>query len=125
MRHVYLDTPFSRPSVRQILLQKKTCFGENNQTNFKLQGQVNDLLYQKQLNQERISYQQKYIKRIKDLSANGIDSTQHLNIERRLLSGVQSLDNVKEIIMGLTQMHPHLQEVLSRVLAMADPGIDW
>lgn len=100
-------------------------FGESNQTNFKLQGQVNDLLYQKQLNQERISYQQKYIKRIKDLSANGIDSTQHLNIERRLLSGVQSLDNVKEIIMGLTQMHPHLQEVLSRVLAMADPGIDW
>merc|ERR1711991_837715 len=71
-------------------------FGENNQANFKLQGQVNDLLYQKQL-----------------------------NVERRLLSGQQSLDNVKEIITGLTQMHPHLHEVLSRVLAMADPGIEW
>ena len=100
-------------------------FGENNEIIFKLQGQVNDLLYQKQLNQERISYQQKYVKRIKELSGSGIDSSQHLNIERRLLSGQQSLDNVKEIINGLTNMHPHLHEVLSRVLTMADPGIDW
>merc|ERR1711916_230383 len=102
-----------------------TRFGENNQANFKLQGQVNDLLYQKQLNEERISYYQKYIKRIKELSSSGIDPSQHLNVERRLLSGQQSLDNVKEIITGLTQMHPHLHEVLSRVLAMADPGIEW
>lgn len=107
-------------------LENKTKqFGENNQASFTLRGQVNDLLYQKQLNEERISYHQKYIKRLKELSASGIDPSQHLNVERRLLSGQQSLDNVKEIIIGLTQMHPHLHEVLSRVLAMSDPGIEW
>jgi len=84
---------------------------------------VNDLLYQKQLNQERISYQQKYTKRVSELSKSGVDASEHLNVERRLLAGVQSLENVREIIMGLTQAQPHLHEVLSRVLAMSDHGI--
>ena len=88
-----------------------------------LQGEINDLLYQKQLNQERISYKQKYAKRLKDLSQTRVDSSQSLLLERRLLSSSQALDNVKEIILGLQAVHPHLKEVLERVAAMADANI--
>jgi hypothetical protein len=84
---------------------------------------LNDFLYRKQLNQERISYHQKYFKRIKELSAVSIESSQHLNIERKLLSTLQSLENVKEILLGLSQLYPHLYEILERVLIMTDPSI--
>ena len=88
-----------------------------------LQGEINDLLYQKQLNQERISYKQKYAKRLKELSQARVDSSQSLMLERRLLSSSQALDNVKEIILGLQAVHPHLKEVLERVAAMTDANI--
>lgn len=88
-----------------------------------LQSAINDLLYQKQLNQERISYKQKYAKRLKDLSQTRVDSSQSLTLERRLLSSSQALDNVKEIILGLQAVHPHLREVLERVAAMTDANI--
>lgn len=101
-----------------------STFAESNETNFRLQSRVNDLLYQKQLNQERIAYHQKYAKRLRELSVNGIDPSQYLNVERRLLSGLVAVDNVKEIISGLSQQHPHLVEVLGRVMAMTDPRID-
>jgi chromosome segregation ATPase len=88
-----------------------------------LQSEINDLLYQKQLNQERISYKQKYLKRLKDLSQHRIDPSQSLQVERRLLSASQSLDNVKEIINGLKITHPHLTEVLDRVAVMTNPDL--
>jgi len=109
--------------ISNDLEQMTRHFGENNEASFGLQGRVNDLLYQKQLNQERISYQQKFAKRVGELSRSGIDSSEHLNIERRLLAGMQSLENVKEIVMGLRRVQPHLHEVLTRVLAMSEHGI--
>ena len=84
---------------------------------------MNDLLYQKQLNQERISYKQKFVKRLKDYAALGIDSSLSLQTQRRLLASSQALDNVKEIILDLQNQNPHLSEVLERVMAMTDPGI--
>lgn len=89
-----------------------------------LQGEINDLLYQKQLNQERSSYKQKYVRRLKDLSLSKVDPSQSLMLERRLLSSSQALDNVKEIMQGLQSSHPHLAEVLERIVAMADPKIN-
>ena len=89
-----------------------------------LQGEINDLLYQKQLNQERASYKQKYVRRLKDLSLSKVDPSQSLMLERRLLSSSQALDNVKEIMQGLQSSHSHLAEVLERVVAMADPKIN-
>lgn len=88
-----------------------------------LQGEINDLLYQKQLNQERMAYKQKYAKRLKDLAQSRVEPSQSLMLERRLLSSSQALDNVKEIIIGLQSVHPHLAEVLERVVAMADPNV--
>jgi len=38
------------------------------------------------------------------------------------LSSSQALENVKGIVSDLQSMHPHLAEVLSRVLAMTDPA---
>jgi chromosome segregation ATPase len=95
------------------------------ETNRKLQSEINDSLYQKQLNHERISYKQKFIKKMSELSneGNGIDGSKSLQIERRLLDATQGLDNVKEIIIELQTSNPHLTEVLDRVLAMCDPVI--
>jgi len=61
---------------------------------------------------------------MKELGQKGIDPAQALQVERRLLSASQALENVKEVILGLQESHPHLQEVLSRVLTMANPGLD-
>lgn len=101
-----------------------TQYGNVEDSNRQLQTQINDLLYQKQLNQERISYKQKYIKRLKDYSAAGIDNSLSLQTQRRLLASSQALDNVKEIILDLQNQNPHLSEVLERVMAMTDPGIE-
>jgi hypothetical protein len=76
------------------------------------------------LNQERIAYRQKYAKRIKELASSALETSQAMNVERKLLSGLQALDNVKEIVIGLIQLQPHLHEVLSRVLAMTDSSLD-
>ena len=97
-------------------------YGDTEELSHHLQGQINDLLYQKQLNQERLAYKQKYVKRLKDTAQTGIDLSQSLQIERRLLSSSQALDNVREIIADLQNANPHLIEVLQRVDAMADPS---
>lgn len=99
-------------------------YGETEEKNHEFQSQINDLLYQKQLGQERLAYRQKYVKRMKELSQNGVDNTQALQVERKLLSATQGLENVKEIIVDLQEHHPHLHEVLKRVLTMTDSGID-
>jgi septation ring formation regulator EzrA len=100
-------------------------YGEMEEMNHQLQGEINDILYQKQLNSERISYRQKFSKRLKEISQVGIDNTQSLQIERRLLSASQALENVKEIISDLQASNPHLGNVLSRVLEMTDPVINF
>jgi len=97
-------------------------YGQKEEMSHQLQGDINDLLYKKQLNQERISYRQKFSKRLRDLSQTGVEQTQSLQVERRLLSSSQALENVGVIVNDLQLMHPHLAEVLSRVAAMADPG---
>jgi hypothetical protein len=100
-------------------------YGEMEELNHNIQGEINDILYQKQLNQERISYRQKFSKRLKEISQVGIDNSQSLQIERRLLSASQALENVKEIISELQENHPHLNNVLSRVYEMTDPSINF
>lgn len=101
-----------------------TAYSDMEEGNRQLQNDINDLLYQKQLNQERVSYRQKYVKRLKDYSATGIDISLTLQTQRRLLAASQALDNVKEIISDLQRSNPHLTDVLDRVMAMTDPGID-
>lgn len=92
--------------------------------NVAIQAKVNDLMYQKQLRQERIAYRQKYLKRIREVTATGIDSAQVLPVERKLLSASQAVDNVRDIISELQKAHPHLKDVLQLVATMTDPGID-
>ena len=101
-----------------------TQYSNMEEGNRELQSTINDLLYQKQLNQERVSYRQKYVKRLKDYGAIGIDISLTLQTQRRLLAASQALDNVKEIISDLQRANPHLTDVLERVMAMTDPGID-
>ena len=99
-------------------------YGETEEKCHALQGEINDLLYQKQLLQERIMYRQKYVNKLKDyMTSGGIDSSQSLQIERRVLSASQALDNVREIITDLQLSFPHMKEVLQRVDAMTDPSI--
>eukprot|EP01041_Mallomonas_annulata_P004007 gene4007-7982_t len=101
-------------------------YGETEEINHSLQSEINDLLYQKQLGQERLTYRQKYVKKLKELSqGGGVEPSQALQVERKLLSASQALENVKEIIYDLQESHPHLQEVLRRVVTMADPGIEF
>ncbi len=97
-------------------------YAENERVSHEVQGQINDLLYRKQLHQERISYKQKFSKRLKELGAVGVDQGQAMQVERKLLSSTQSLDNVRAIIGDLQNMHPHLTEVLSRVATMTEPA---
>lgn len=106
-------------------LEKRTAqYGETEELCHQLQTAINDLLYQKQLMQERISYRQKYCARLREVSQAGIDLNQALTVERKLLSSTQALDNVKEIIHELQSAFPHLKEVLERVAAMASPEIE-
>lgn len=106
------------------LERETSSYGEAEETNNALQTIMNDLLYQKQLNQERVAYRQKYSKRLREITNTGIDISQALPVERRLLAASQALDNVREIINDLQISHPHLNEVLSRVIAMTDPSLD-
>mmetsp|Transcript_1510 Transcript_1510/g.2491 ORF Transcript_1510/g.2491 Transcript_1510/m.2491 type:complete len:914 (+) Transcript_1510:102-2843(+) len=101
-----------------------TQYGDCEELCHQLQSQINDLLYRKQLQQERISYKQKFASRLRELSHRGVDSSQSLQVERRLLSATQALDNVKEIVGELQSAFPHLKEVLERVNAMADPSLN-
>ena len=98
-------------------------YADSEETGQQLQTEINDLLYQKQLNQERTSYKQKYAKRLKDLSQMRVDPSQSLQVERKLLSSSQALANVKDIILSLQSTHPHLVDVLERVAAMANPDV--
>ena len=98
-------------------------YADSEETGQQLQTEINDLLYQKQLNQERTSYKQKYAKRLKDLSQMRVDPSQSLQVERKLLSSSQALANVKDIIFSLQSTHPHLVDVLERVAAMANPDV--
>merc|ERR1719453_766667 len=59
-----------------------TEYSQIEDANRSLQTDINDLLYQKQLNQERISYKQKFVKRLKDYSTTGIDSSLSLQTQR-------------------------------------------
>ncbi len=108
-------------------LEKMTSdYGEAEDRCHQLQGSINDLLYQKQLLQERIGYRQKFISRLRELSNSSggpMDINQTLQIERKLVASTQALDNVQEIILELQSNFPHLQEVLARVSAMTDPAI--
>lgn len=106
------------------LERETSSYGEAEEANNQLQTLMNDLLYQKQLNQERISYRQKYSKRLREITQTGVDISQALPVERRLLAASSALDNVREIISDLQQTNPHLHEVLSRVVAMTDPSLD-
>lgn len=106
--------------LERVTTQHSNMEEENRQ----LQNEINDLLYQKQLNQERISYRQKFVKRLREYSAQGIDVSLTLQTQRRLLAASQALDNVKEIVTDLKSSSPHLSDVLDRVMAMTDPGID-
>ena len=99
-------------------------FGTFEEVNVGVQGAINDLLYQKQLRQERIAYRLKYLKRLKAVTAAGIEPAQALAVERKLLSATQGLDNVRNIIFALQEAHPHLHEVLQLVATMTESGID-
>eukprot|EP01038_Epipyxis_sp_PR26KG_P011108 gene11108-14910_t len=99
-------------------------YGDAEEMCHTVQSQINDLLYQKQLQSERIAYKQKYANRLREVAQTGVDSMQSLQVERRVLSASQALDNVKEIITDLQGSFPHLKDVLQRVFAMTDPSID-
>jgi chromosome segregation ATPase len=100
-------------------------YGETEELSHQTQGEINDLLYQKQLNQERISYKQKYNKRLRELSQTGVDLSQSLQVERRLLAASQALENVQDIIVNIQESQPHLSDVLARVANMATPHIEF
>lgn len=110
--------------VAQGLEQITAEYTDSEELCHQLQSQINDLLYEKQLHQERILYKHKYAARLRDISNAGIDASQSLQIERRVLSAAQALDNVKEIISELQSTFPHLKEVLQRVDTMTDPNIE-
>lgn len=102
-------------------------YGENEDYCHALQGDINELLYTKQLSQERISYRQKYINRLREYASQfstGIDPAQSLQVERRVLAASQALDNVREIIADISEAYPHLNDILGRVDQMTDPAID-
>lgn len=99
-------------------------YGLSEEICHQLQEEINNMLYQKQLLQERLSYRQKYLKRLKELSQNGVDVTMSLQIERKLLSTSQSIENVQTIINDIKDQFPHLSEVLDRVAIMTDPDIE-
>jgi chromosome segregation ATPase len=128
---LYEDKKQKLQEVTAELENMTVEYGNLEETCHNLQNNINNLLYQKQLLQERISYRQKFSSKLKELtntmptSMNHADNTAHsLAVERKLISSLQSLDNVKEIIFELMNNFPHLKEVLERVMAMTDPCID-
>lgn len=100
-----------------------TQYSTTEELSHQLQGEINDLLYQKQLNQERLAYRDKFSRKFKEFMQVPIDVSQSLQIERRLVAATQGLESVKEIIVDLQDRHPHLFDVLQRVSYMADPSL--
>ena len=101
-----------------------SAHNETESSNNEIQRQINDMLYQKQRSQERISYGQTYVKKIREFMSGSTEHSNALQAERRLLAGSQALENVRDIINDLQRLHPHLSEVLGRVYNMTDPGLD-
>lgn len=102
-------------------------YGDTEEYCHQLQNEINELLYQKQLFQERLQYRQKFLGRMRDYASQGgmgLDPSQSLQVERRVLASSQALDNVREIILDLQDSFPHIKEVLQRVEAMTDPSIE-
>jgi chromosome segregation ATPase len=99
-------------------------YSENEKFNSELQRQINEMLYQKQRNNERVSYCQTYLKKLRELMSSGVEHASALQAERRLLAATQALENVQDIARDLQRLHPHLADVLERVYKMTDPGID-
>lgn len=100
-------------------------YNELEESNQQIQVSINNNLYQKQLNQERLLYKQKYLKRLKEYSNTGIDVSLTLQTQRRLLAASQALDNVKEIIYDLKNSNPHLNDILDRVMEMTNTTIQF
>ncbi|CAM9524464.1 unnamed protein product, partial [Ectocarpus fasciculatus] len=98
-----------------------SVFNETERSNNEIQKQINDMLYQKQRSQERISYGHTYIKKLREYMSGNVEHSNALQAERRLLAGSQALENVRDIINDLQRMHPHLTDVLERVYNMTDP----
>ena len=100
-------------------------FGSTDEINHQLQGDVNDLLYHKQLNQERIAYREKFLRKLRENVQQGIDLTKSLQIERRLVAADQALQSVVDIVENLQNSYPHLLDVFQRVGNMTNPTIDF
>jgi chromosome segregation ATPase len=97
---------------------------ESERSNIDMQRQINDMLYQKQRNQERISYAQTYLKKLREYLNGTSEALNGLQAERRLLTANQALENVRDIIRDMQRLHPHLDDILERVFNMSDPGSD-
>lgn len=97
---------------------------ESERSNIDMQRQINDMLYQKQRNQERISYAQTYLKKLREYLNGNSETLNGLQAERRLLTANQALENVRDIIRDVQRIHPHLDDILERVFNMSDPGSD-
>lgn len=101
-----------------------TNYSDLESNNRNIQVDINDLLFQKQLQQEQIFYKQKFCKRNKELVASDNKISQSIMIDRSFLLAKQDLESLQDILYSLSSVYPHLYEVLQRVIKMTNVDIE-
>eukprot|EP00611_Tribonema_gayanum_P002483 TRINITY_DN11854_c0_g1_i1.p1 TRINITY_DN11854_c0_g1~~TRINITY_DN11854_c0_g1_i1.p1 ORF type:complete len:974 (+),score=491.39 TRINITY_DN11854_c0_g1_i1:44-2965(+) len=88
-----------------------------------LQAQINTGLYEKQRRTQAAAARTKMARRLQDIArgaAQPPDRRDSMRIQQALFTAEARLGSVRDTIEALAARHPHLGEVLSRVLALAD-----
>jgi len=110
--------------VGQELEVASTNYGKLEEDANDLQNTINDALYEKQRNLDAITKQQRMLKRYKDLREGIYPEDIALEDGPRLRSEMkgekETLETVRDVINNLRVEYGHLDEVLTRVLHLAD-----
>merc|ERR1711865_679606 len=110
--------------VGQELEVSSTNYGKLEEDANELQNVINDALYEKQRNLDAITKQQRMLKRYKDLREGNypvdISEDDGARLRAEMKGDKETLETVRDVINNLRVEYGHLDEVLTRVLHLAD-----
>merc|ERR1711865_193739 len=111
-------------SVGQELEVASTNYGKLEEDANELQNTINDALYEKQRNLDAITKQQRMLKRYKELREGNypvdISEEDGPRLRADMKGEKETLETVRDVINNLRVEYGHLDEVLTRVLHLAD-----
>jgi chromosome segregation ATPase len=97
-----------------------TQYGQLEETANQLQGEINELLYEKQRKAELLNKREKMVARYHELERKPQAPLQSLEVEQRFLESQNELSAVRQVIGTLRSKFDYLDEPLERVLRLTD-----